>query len=765
MALAVLACGLVGLLAPAVASAVEYEVNSTADEADEDPGTGGCETAGNACTLRAAIEESNDSAEPDEVTFAPAFDGKTGDTIALTLGEIPIKEPVVVEGNQSGQQCQTSAAVAGPCVEVSGAGLKVESGEPAESGEVVVIRGLAITGAGTAINVINKSTNFIAENDWLGVKLGGAAGANTRGIFLDPESDQATIGGVDPTKRNLIANSTNEGLDIQGASNATVLGNYFGVAPDGTTQAQNSKNIEVTDSGAFKAVGNELGGVVSGEDLTSLACDGACNVISGSNSYGIDLKGDGGEEAPASGPTVIQGNYIGLDGPGGAALGNALDGVRVGKAKEVTIGGPSPGEANHINGGERGVLSGPGADNLTIEGNLIGVTVTGTSVLQPPSVEALSVSSEGVSSLAAATEIRGNQISMLGGIGIVQHSAGGTIAENEVFGGQIGIRTYGLVGAEGNTIEGNVIENAEDFSVLIENDSNTVVGNRIGKNGLAGIHIGPSILLGPASGNLIGGGTPAAENTIAGNGGDAIEIVGEESAQNEVAHNDGKENGGLFIDLAANGPGNPPLGPNLGIQVPTISSATVSGASGDAEAGATVRVFRKATSSGGEIESFLGQPTADGGGKWSLSYGSAVPGGTPIAATQTTSAKGTSELALATTATPPGEGGDGGGGATKVDKTPPQTKITKGPKKKSHKRTAKFKFTSSEQGSTFRCKLDRKPVKPCRSPKKYKKLKPGKHVFKVFAVDRAGNEDPTPAKRKFRVLGAAASSSAVAADS
>ena len=42
--------------------------------------------------------------------------------------------------------------------------------------------------------------------------------------------------------------------------------------------------------------------------------------------------------------------------------------------------------------------------------------------------------------------------------------------------------------------------------------------------------------------------------------------------------------------------------------------------------------------------------------------------------------------------------------------------------------------------------------KSCKSPKKYKKLKPGKHVFKVRAIDKAGNVDPTPAKKKFKVL-------------
>jgi hypothetical protein len=130
-------------------------------------------------------------------------------------------------------------------------------------------------------------------------------------------------------------------------------------------------------------------------------------------------------------------------------------------------------------------------------------------------------------------------------------------------------------------------------------------------------------------------------------------------------------------------------------------------------------------------------------------------------------------MAQSTTAapTPESPGGGGGGGKTgggnekgnknknkgkakgKKDKTPPQTTITKGPSGRTHKRTAKFKFTSNEAGSTFQCKLDRKPFKACRSPKKYKRLKPGKHVFKVRSTDAAGNVDQSPAVKKFTVLG------------
>jgi hypothetical protein len=89
-------------------------------------------------------------------------------------------------------------------------------------------------------------------------------------------------------------------------------------------------------------------------------------------------------------------------------------------------------------------------------------------------------------------------------------------------------------------------------------------------------------------------------------------------------------------------------------------------------------------------------------------------------------------------------GGDGGG--------PPQTTIFKQPKKKTHKTKAKFKFRSSEAGSTFECSIDKGDFKPCTSPTTYKKLSPGKHKFLVRAIDADGNTDPSPAKAKWKVL-------------
>jgi len=90
----------------------------------------------------------------------------------------------------------------------------------------------------------------------------------------------------------------------------------------------------------------------------------------------------------------------------------------------------------------------------------------------------------------------------------------------------------------------------------------------------------------------------------------------------------------------------------------------------------------------------------------------------------------------------------GGGG----DTDPPQTRIRKAPKGKIDTDTVKVRFKSDEPGSSFECKLDRKPYKPCKSPRKLKDLDDGKHKFKVRATDAAGNTDASPAKAKFKVV-------------
>jgi hypothetical protein len=81
---------------------------------------------------------------------------------------------------------------------------------------------------------------------------------------------------------------------------------------------------------------------------------------------------------------------------------------------------------------------------------------------------------------------------------------------------------------------------------------------------------------------------------------------------------------------------------------------------------------------------------------------------------------------------------------------PPETTITKHPKKKTNKRKARFRFQAvPADGATFECKLDKKPFKPCDSPYK-KKVDPGRHGFKVRStVD--GVTGPTSDRFRWKV--------------
>jgi CSLREA domain-containing protein len=745
------------LALPAAASAA-VTVNSTADEADLVAGAP-CLTAGGKCTLRAAIEVTNLAGTADNVLFdATVFEGQLADTIVLGSPLPAIKAPVSINAGT----CATAALVLGPCAGVSGPtasfGVSVEA-------DGASISGLSVTGALTGINVINESEDFTARGNWVGVKLDGSAGANNTGIFIDPDSDGATIGGTEAVQRNVIAGNNNEGLDLEGASEAVVRGNYFGVAPDGTTQMANGKNIEITDSaagGGFPAEDNEVGATIAGPALASEACDGGCNVISGATFAGVDLVGEeSGNEEPASGPTTVHGNFVGLKKDGTGTIGNGSFGILAGAADHATIGGPEyEANANFIAGGTVGIFHSNGEDFVAMS-NQIGIGPVNAETTSPPGQIGIFAYGSSVVEPAAIEEnaIRG------GVIAIEARSGASTIARNLIGLSSVGIRTEGS-GAAGSLIADNMIGSVTAQGILIQSDANEVLGNLVLSSGGAGISVRDTgePFAGPTTENVIGGDAFSEENEIFDSGGPAIEIVNFEGTANEVARNSGKLNSGLFIDLKATDPGSEPNGPNEGIKPPLIGALTESSASGSgAKEGAVIRVFRKASPEAGELQSFLGETVADPDGSWKVDYPAAIPGGTIVAATQT-SKGATSELAIATT--PGGPSGDGGNGGQpcpasngcdspkqpKRDGTPPETKILKGPPKKSMKTTAKFKFSSSEAGSTFQCKLDRKPFKKCASPKKYKKLKPGKHVFKVRAIDKAGNVDPTPAKRKFTVL-------------
>src|SRR5207248_7367596 len=110
------------------------------------------------------------------------------------------------------------------------------------------------------------------------------------------------------------------------------------------------------------APSNSIGGTAAG----------TANLISGNANDGVTLAG-----AAATGNTV-QGNLIGTDITGNAALKNGRDGVVV-SAPSATVGGTTAAARNIISGnGRAGVtINGAAATGDTIQGNYVGTNLAG----------------------------------------------------------------------------------------------------------------------------------------------------------------------------------------------------------------------------------------------------------------------------------------------------------------------------------------------------------------------------------------------------
>ena len=82
------------------ASAAIFEVNSTMDVADDNPGDGICDDGSGKCTLRAAIMEANDLAGPDEIVLKSkkyVISVAGADQVAA-VGDFDIRDDLLIQG-------------------------------------------------------------------------------------------------------------------------------------------------------------------------------------------------------------------------------------------------------------------------------------------------------------------------------------------------------------------------------------------------------------------------------------------------------------------------------------------------------------------------------------------------------------------------------------------------------------------------------------------------------------------------------------------
>lgn len=318
-------------------------------------------------SLREAIDACNNTpngAGPDSIHFdIPASDpGYSASPLAYALTpSIPLPElstPMVIDASS-----QPEAAGEGrPVIVLDGTG--VSSGE--ENGFLVT--GGATTLRGFVIQEFDKygihlqgaGGNRIVGN-YIGTDAtGGSAAPNLYGLFVETGSN--TIGGTGGGEGNVISGNTQYGLSLYtaGATGNLIQGNTIGLDATGVAVLPNGLTGLEIYGGAH---GNIIGGSAAGLG----------NVISGNGINGIWIMSGGMDH-------VIEGNLIGTNAAGDAALSNGDHGVRITAAADCRIGGPVAGAGNLISGNaQMGIyVDGAAATGIVIEGNLIGTSANGT---------------------------------------------------------------------------------------------------------------------------------------------------------------------------------------------------------------------------------------------------------------------------------------------------------------------------------------------------------------------------------------------------
>jgi hypothetical protein len=493
-------------------------------------------SASGAGSLQQAILDANAASGPDIIVFNIPVSGVQ--TISLTSALPAITDPVVIDGT-------TQPGYAGtPLIELSGAnagltsdGLRLPAGNS-------TIRGLAINrfgGAGIHLQAPGASNiiqgNFIGTDPTGTLNRGNGQGStHAGGVWIDGSSGNS-IGGGDPTNRNVISGNGGSGVYVQNCSGNVVQGNLIGTSLSGTAALGNTTNgVSLYYSG-----GNQIGGVSAT----------ARNIISGNSWSGVYLFG------PGSTGNLVQGNYIGTDPSGSLAIRNAADGVTMVGAPGNTIGGAVAGAGNLLSGNSAGgvVLQGVGATSNLVQGNYIGTDASGRLALGNTfsGITLVSGNSNLVGGVTAAARniisanklaglfitnsignlVQGNFI----GVDVTGTNALGNVANGISINGAGSNMIGGTTAEARNVISGNTNHGIEIFSV--GGTSNWIAGNYIGPdvtgrlalgNKLCGVHI-----VSPA--NTIGGAASGAGNLISGNIQDGIFLDGANASNSLVQGN------------------------------------------------------------------------------------------------------------------------------------------------------------------------------------------------------------------------------------
>jgi ribosomal protein L35AE/L33A len=376
-------------------------------------------------SLRQAILDANANAGTDQISFnIPGGGVRT----VSPLTQLPvISDPVIIDGyTQPGASANTltNGDNAVLLIELDGSKSAVGSSGLVITAGASTVRGLVInnfknfdaTSSLTVGIVLSTKGGNLVTGNFIGTNPSGTVKvANQIGISIDGCGNN-TIGGTTPALRNVISANINYDIRIGqvNAFNNVVQGNFIGTDATGAATLKNFTCVELQGTGGTPS-NNLIGGTVAG----------AGNVISGCNNNGINLQSFG---------SLIQGNLIGTDVTGTQALGNNI-GINA-VINGATIGGTTVAARNVISGNNEGIsMNIFSSSNITIQGNYIGVDITGTAPL-----------GNGTWGVAA-----GGSSILIGG---TPAGAGNVIANNAT-NGVLAVGPTSTVTVEGNSIYSN----------------------------------------------------------------------------------------------------------------------------------------------------------------------------------------------------------------------------------------------------------------------------------------------------------------------
>jgi len=325
-------------------------------------------------------------------------------------------------------------------------------------------------------------------NQGFGVQVFGGNGVRIGG---------ATSGGACTGDCNVISGQKNFKANILldlAATGALVRGNFIGTDVTGTAAITPNNAAGIIDKGRSDSIGGPGGTTPGG------ACTGDCNLISGNdNNPGVVID-------KAATDSIVRGNFIGTDVTGNNAIGNSI-GIRSVAARAV-IGGTTPGARNVVSGNP-GIGIEVQGTATTVQGNYVGTNSAGTAAVPMSGPGVIVFQADGAmiggTALGAGNLISGASSNPGWGV-LVQLSTNtqllgnliGTAADGTTSLPNLsdGVRIYdqssnntvgGQAPGAGNTIAFNGLNGVRVDGGVPQVRSNTIRGNSIYSNGDAGI--------------------------------------------------------------------------------------------------------------------------------------------------------------------------------------------------------------------------------------------------------------------------------------